>query len=288
MVSRPFWLYIVVLWCMTLVEKVCEVWFVLAISHPGLKAWGEMRDGNRALQAWALVVVCLRRSVSEGHTLTDEAMLSLGIQTQWWTGLYCTRIRCHTVCVCVFLQMCNHAEMWSKYIMFQGCTAVQGGLPLHLPNRKLYRVCRVYGSGRPRLTTTCSLSHSVFTSSSPPYPPWPPGLTFTEGLFCFLWASLTLPLCFPHSAEPLKDNSFPGTDSYVSPPPPPPLPLSPFIPSSCQLTSNQRRFLGIFLRKKKGGVRRLARSCHSSSELTSRAGLEQINRTKLIIDFNHY
>lgn len=32
----------------------------------------------------------------------------------------------------------------------------------------------------------------------------------------------------------------------------------------------------------------MARSCQSSSELISRTGLEQINGTKLIIDFNHY
>lgn len=32
---------------------------------------------------------------------------------------------------------------------FQGCTAALTGLPAHMPNRKHYRVCRVYMFGRP-------------------------------------------------------------------------------------------------------------------------------------------
>ncbi len=45
------------------VKKVCKVWFVPAISHPGLEVLSEMRDDNKAQQGRALVVVCLRHSV---------------------------------------------------------------------------------------------------------------------------------------------------------------------------------------------------------------------------------
>lgn len=134
---------------------------------------------------------------------------------------------------------------------------------------------------------------TVFTSLPDPYPPWPPGLTFTEG---FLWASLTL--CSV-SVFPTLHRAFEGQFIFwywLTCHPPTPSSsssstslsssLHPFNPPA-EVSPNQSGFLGIFLRKKRRRARQ-ARSCHSSSELTTRAGLGQINRTKLIIDFNHY
>lgn len=151
-----------------------------------------------------------------------------------------------------------------------------------MPNRKHYRVCRVYRRGRPRLT---SPKHHHLFSVSLFFISTSPGLTFAKGLFCFLWASLTLCGVFPTllTASEGQLISWQWLIRHS-----PSSPLTPFIPSSCQLKRIQSGvvFLGFSSAKRRRA--RLARSCQSSSELTSRAGLEQINRTKLIIDFNHY
>lgn len=194
-----------------------------------------MRDGNKALQDWALVVVCLRHSVSEGHTLTDEATLSLGIQTQWWTGVYWAHIRCQIVCVCVFVQTHNHAEMWSKYtcIVFQGCTAALAGFPQHMPNRKHYRVCWVYRLTSPK-------HHHLFSVSLCCYIHFSSSTSLPSSDLNFHWRFILFPvsfsnslqcLCLSHTPEPLKDNSFPGSDSHAAPPSHTlfPFPLTPFI-----------------------------------------------------------
>lgn len=71
---------------MILLEKVCEVWFVPAISHPwtsGVK-WNERWQQSPARLSLGRG---LSQAVWEGHTMTDEATLSLGTQTQWWSVL---------------------------------------------------------------------------------------------------------------------------------------------------------------------------------------------------------
>lgn len=95
-------------------------------------------------------------------------------------------------------------------------------------------------------------------------------------------------LCVSHTPIwPLMDNSFPGT-AYTSS-----LlfifSLTPFIPLVLPKMKRLQIgavFLGFPSLTEAGGAGLL--SCPSSSQMTSAAGLEQINRTKLVIDFNHY
>lgn len=197
-------------------------------------------------------------------------------------------------CMCVFVQTHNHAEMWSKYtrIVFQGCTDALAGFPQHMPNRKHYRVCSVYRLASPK-------HHHLFSVSLCCYIHFSSSTSLPSSNLNFHWRFVLFPvsfsnslqcLCLSHTPEPLKDNSFPGSDSYATPPSHllSPFPLTPFITSSCQLKWYQIRvvFLGFSFSKRRRA--QLAWSWQSSSELTSQAGLEQINRTKLIIDFNHY
>lgn len=124
-------------------------------------------------------------------------------------------------CMCVFVQTHNHAEMWSKYtrIVFQGCTAALAGFPQHMPNRKHYRVCSVYRLASPK-------HHHLFSVSLCCYIHFSSSTSLPSSNLNFHWRFVLFPvsfsnslqcLCLSHTPEPLKDNSFPGSDSYAHP-----------------------------------------------------------------------
>lgn len=255
------------------------MWFLLAISQSGHWLWGENERWATKpcrIEPWSWSVSgSFRRSHFDGWGY------ALGMQH--WTVM-----RAH-VPVCT--QVGRNMQQIQTYLVSSCCTAAQTALPQHRPNRNT--TCEVWQAQTPN-NTTCSLCHCFHFSFRSLPPPWPPGLTFTEG---FLWACLTLcPLsCLSHATEPLKDNSFSGIELGDAPLPPSScMSLSLFIPSSSLPFSQLKRlqirvvFLGFSFANRKKRQARRGRSCQSSSELTTRVGLGQINRTKPIIDFNHY
>lgn len=226
-----------------------------------------MRDGNKALQDWAVVVVCLR-PLSQKVTLWQMRLRCL-------TGLYWEFVPIH-----------KRVEIFSKYT----CTYIVSSCCTAALTAEHY-IWVWQAQAHITQTPPPVLHLTVFTSLPDPYPPWPPRLTLKEHWrFPVSFSNSLLCLYLSHTPQNLWRTIHFLVLTYMSPPPPPPprLSLPPFIPSTYQLKWLQIRvvFLGFSFAKKKAA--RQARSCQSSSELTTRAGLGQINRTKLIIDFNHY
>lgn len=137
--------------------------------------------------------------------------------------------------------------------------------------------------------TTCSPSH-CFHFSSRSLPSLTSRTNF-HWMFPVSFSNSPLCLCLSHTPQSLWRTIHFLVLTYTSPLLLLLIHVSLFIPSSLQPTSwsgsKSEWFSWNFPSQKRGRARQ-ARSCQSSCELTTRAGLGQINRTKLIIDFNHY
>ncbi len=164
---------------------------------------------------------------------------------------------CLCLCVCVLVQLHNRAEMWSKYVTFQGCTAVLTGLPLHMPNRKHSRVCRAYrfsGTGfhHPNLVSV-SLYFYIDSSSSWSFPSLT-STTVCHWRFISCESNFLQCLCVSHTLQSLwRTIQFLVLTHMSSLLLNPPHSFHPFI-LPAEVVPNQSGFLGILPCRKQAGA----------------------------------
>lgn len=114
-----------------------------------------------------------------------------------------------------FLQIHSHAEMWSKYIMFWVCTAAPPDFLGTCQTGNTRESAGGTSYSEPKAhTATCSLSHSVLIS---PSPPWPPELSpEVHSVSCAPFSPLQKPR-LSHTLYSLLYSLLPGTNSHVNP-----------------------------------------------------------------------